>query len=229
LVLKRGKLTVSLPSRFRLAKVQLDGKTIRKFPATFDLNAKEPHQLTASLRGFETLEHAIAFSAEQPEQELAIELERPGAKAKAEAEAASAPPAQQAPASDSAAARSAKEASPQEQPELVASKTPTAPSDGHKSIFNTTIASTAKESTPKEASPEPESAPAAAAFGTLNINSIPSTTVIVNGKTLGRTPRMGLKVKPGTQSIVFIHPDKGKKQTMVDVPAGDTKTVAVRF
>ncbi|HEX2877924.1 MAG TPA: carboxypeptidase regulatory-like domain-containing protein [Polyangiaceae bacterium] len=228
-VLKRGKLTVSLPARFRMARVQLDGKTIRKFPATFELDAKEPHHLTASLRGYETLEHAIALTAEQPEQQFAIELVRPGDKPREEA--VSAPAAMPAPTPAPAAASSLREEETEEAPaakaESVASRTPTAPADGHKSIFNTAIASAPKESAPKESSAE--SAPASAAFGTLNINSIPSTTVIVNGKTLGRTPRMGLKVKPGTQSIVFIHPDKGKKQTMVEVPAGDTKTVAVRF
>jgi serine/threonine-protein kinase len=220
-VLKRGKLTVSLPARFRMARVQLDGKTLRKFPATFELDAKEPHHLTASLRGYETLEHAIALTAEQPEQQITIELSRPGDKPREEA-VSPAP----SPAAPSGSRVGETEQAPAEKAEPVASRTPTAPADGHKSIFNTSIA-TPKESAPKESSVE--SAPASAAFGTLNINSIPSTTVIVNGKTMGRTPRMGLKVKPGTQSIVFIHPDKGKKQTMVEVPAGDTKTVAVRF
>jgi serine/threonine-protein kinase len=216
-VLKRGKLTVSLPARFRLARVQLDGKTLRKFPATFDLDAKQPHQLTASLRGYETLEHDITFSADAPEQQFAIELVRPGDKPREQAVSATPAPASAPPADDA-------ESAPAEKAEPVASRTPTAPAEGHKSIFNTAIKN---DGEPAAAAPDP--APAAASFGTLNINSIPSTTVIVNGKTLGRTPRMGLKVKPGTQSIVFIHPEKGKKQTMVEVPAGDTKTVAVRF
>lgn len=222
-VLKRGKLTLSLPARFRAARVQLDGKTLRKFPATFELDAKEPHQLSASLRGYETLEQSITLSADQPEQQLAIELQRPGEKAREEAAAAVSTPTPSAATAPRAAERDQEPA----QPEPLASRTPTTPADGHKTIFNTAIASGSKESAPKEANPAAE--PAAAAFGTLNINSIPSTTVIVNGKTLGRTPRMGLKVKPGTQSIVFIHPEKGKKQTQVEVPAGDTKTVAVRF
>lgn len=224
-VLKRGKLTLSLPARFRAARVLLDGKTIRKFPATFELDAKEPHQLSASLRGYETLEQSITLSADQPEQQLAIELQRPGEKAREEAAPAPTPSvAAQSPAGLARAEEKDQEPAPAEP---VASRTPTTPADGQKTIFNTAIASGSKESAPKETSPAAE--PAAAAFGTLNINSIPSTTVIVNGKTLGRTPRMGLKVKPGTQSIVFIHPEKGKKQTQVEVPAGDTKTVAVRF
>jgi serine/threonine-protein kinase len=220
-VVKRGKLSVSLPARFRAARVQLDGKTIRKFPATFELDAKQPHRLTASLRGYETLEQDITFTADAPEQQFAIDLVRPGDRPREEAIAAP----KQTPAPPSAP-REEREPAAAEKPEPVASHTPPTPAEGQKSIFNTAIASTPKESGVKESSQAPESA---AAFGTLNINSIPSTTVIVNGKTLGRTPRMGLKVKPGTQSIVFIHPDKGKKQTMVEVPAGDTKTVAVRF
>ncbi|HTM46906.1 MAG TPA: PEGA domain-containing protein [Polyangiaceae bacterium] len=88
--------------------------------------------------------------------------------------------------------------------------------------------------TPKPASEKP-TAPASAAvespsgYGTLNLNSIPSSTVQVNGKTVGRTPRMGLRVKSGKQFVVFIHPDKGRKEATVNVPAGETKTIAVRF
>jgi serine/threonine-protein kinase len=224
LVLKRGKLSLSLPARFRAARVQLDGKLIRKFPATFELDAKQPHRLTASLRGYEDLERELSFTADQPELMLAIELERPGAKPREEVAApAPAPMAQSATPSAPPAAARVSEVEEDEKDEgsgPVASRTPTAPSDS-KSIFNTAIGKSNDSSS--------ASAPAPASYGTLNINSIPSTTVIVNGKTLGRTPRLGLKVKPGTQSIVFIHPDKGKKQTQVDVPAGDTKTVAVRF
>lgn len=225
-VLKRGTLSLTLPARFRSAKVQLDGKTVRKFPAKFDLDAKQPHQLTASLRGFDTLEREITLSADQPEQAISIELERPGAKSAPEPAAQASAPSPAEPRSEERQGAT-NDAAPAKQPasEPVASRSTTASSDSHKTIFNTTIKNDS-EPTPVAAA---EPAPAAASFGTLNINSIPSTTVIVNGKTLGRTPRMGLKVKPGTQSIVFIHPDKGKKQTMVDVPAGDTKTVAVRF
>jgi serine/threonine-protein kinase len=226
-VLKRGTLSLTLPARFRPAKVQLDGKTIRKFPAKFDLDAKQTHHLTASLRGYDPLEREITLSADQPDQEISIELERPGSKT-------ATPSAAEAPAEKSLAdvqqgteQRGATTPAAEAASAPVASRSTTSSSDNHKSIFNTAIKNDGKNDS--EPTPVAAAEPAAASFGTLNINSIPSTTVIVNGKTLGRTPRMGLKVKPGTQSIVFIHPDKGKKQTMVEVPAGDTKTVAVRF
>jgi hypothetical protein len=36
-------------------------------------------------------------------------------------------------------------------------------------------------------------------------------------------------VSPGTHTITFIHPEKGRKSTSVTVKAGETKGVGVRF
>lgn len=176
-----GKLKLSLPKALRAAKVTLDGKIVKKLPAEFELDGREKHVVEATLRGYEDYQREISFDAAAPEQEIAIELERPTAVARVNAPAP---------------ARS--------------SSTP---------AQRSFTASTAPAPAPAEE----------VGYGTLNLNSIPSATAIVNGQTVGRTPRMGLKVKAGAQSIVFVHPEKGRKQTRVTVPAGDTKTVAVRF
>ena len=66
--------------------------------------------------------------------------------------------------------------------------------------------------------------------GTLNINSIPpSAAVLLDGKPLGRTPMSGVKVPAGTHSVVFIHPEKGRKATSVTVGAGQSTGVGMRF
>ncbi|PIE06296.1 MAG: hypothetical protein CSA75_00295, partial [Sorangium cellulosum] len=63
----------------------------------------------------------------------------------------------------------------------------------------------------------------------LNINSIPPSAVLLDGRPLGRTPKAGIVVSPGTHTVTFIHPDKGRKSTSVTVKAGQTKGVGVRF
>jgi serine/threonine-protein kinase len=64
---------------------------------------------------------------------------------------------------------------------------------------------------------------------TINLNSIPPSNVIVNGRPMGKTPKLGVKVPAGAQSIVFMHPDKGRKRVSVTVPAGGAKTISVSF
>lgn len=64
---------------------------------------------------------------------------------------------------------------------------------------------------------------------TLNINSIPASNVILDGKPLGQTPKVGLKVSPGTHTVVFVHPTHGRKAKVVSVEAGKTAGALVRF
>lgn len=63
----------------------------------------------------------------------------------------------------------------------------------------------------------------------VNLNSIPVSNVILNGRPLGQTPKVGLQVAPGPQTIVFVHPDFGRKVVTGTVAAGETKTFSARF
>lgn len=65
--------------------------------------------------------------------------------------------------------------------------------------------------------------------GTLNINSIPVSKVVLDGKPLGSTPKVGVSVSAGSHTVTFIHPEHGKKSVTVTVKAGETKTAAVKF
>ena len=65
--------------------------------------------------------------------------------------------------------------------------------------------------------------------GTLNINSIPPSNCILDGRPLGPTPKAGVSVPAGNHTVIFVHPDKGRKQVGVSVKGGETKSVAVRF
>jgi hypothetical protein len=70
---------------------------------------------------------------------------------------------------------------------------------------------------------------AASGTGTLNINSIPVSKVILDGKPLGSTPKVGVSVPAGSHTVTFIHPDLGRKSVTVQVKGGETKTAAVKF
>jgi len=65
--------------------------------------------------------------------------------------------------------------------------------------------------------------------GMLNINSIPVSNVILDGRPIGSTPKLGVKVSAGTHTVVFVHPQHGRKSSSVTVAAGGTATAAVRF
>jgi len=64
---------------------------------------------------------------------------------------------------------------------------------------------------------------------TLNINSIPVSNVILNGRPLGGTPKLGVSVAAGSHTVVFVHPEFGRKSTSTSCKAGETKTVAMRL
>ncbi|MBM4363300.1 MAG: hypothetical protein FJ104_11510, partial [Deltaproteobacteria bacterium] len=69
---------------------------------------------------------------------------------------------------------------------------------------------------------------AVAGMATLNINSIPVSSVILDGRPIGPTPKVGLRVSGGAHTVVFVRGSDRKVQS-VNVTAGQTKTVAVRF
>ena len=63
----------------------------------------------------------------------------------------------------------------------------------------------------------------------LNINSIPpGASVLVDSKPVGKPPRAGIQVSPGTHIVVFIH-DSGRKTLPVSVRSGETKGVGTKF
>ena len=75
----------------------------------------------------------------------------------------------------------------------------------------------------------PDKPVAAAGTGTLNINSIPVSNVILDGRPMGSTPKVGLSVPAGNHTVVFVHAEHGRKSRVVNVPAGGAATAAVRF
>jgi serine/threonine-protein kinase len=72
-------------------------------------------------------------------------------------------------------------------------------------------------------------AKASSGTGTLNINSIPASRVLLDGQPMGETPRTGVQVSAGTHTVTFIHPELGKKSISVKVGAGETKAATARL
>ncbi len=63
----------------------------------------------------------------------------------------------------------------------------------------------------------------------LNINSIPLSHVVLDGRPIGGTPRVQVEVTPGYHKVLFVHPEHGRKLFDVYVDAGQTVLAAVRF
>jgi hypothetical protein len=64
----------------------------------------------------------------------------------------------------------------------------------------------------------------------LNINSIPPSTCILDGKSLGSTPRVHVSVKPGSHTVKFVDSDDGLTKTIfVTVGAGETKPAVAKL
>lgn len=78
------------------------------------------------------------------------------------------------------------------------------------------------------ATPKPAAA-AATGNGTLNMNAIPVSNVLLDGRPMGQTPKMGVSVPPGSHTVVFVNAEHGRKAKTITVEAGKSATVVVRF
>lgn len=76
--------------------------------------------------------------------------------------------------------------------------------------------------------PAPKPAPAATGGGTLNINAIPKASVILDGRPLGITPKVGISVGAGPHTVILVK-DGQRVTKSVNVKAGTTSTVVHRF
>ncbi len=76
--------------------------------------------------------------------------------------------------------------------------------------------------------PAPRPAPAASGGGTLNINAIPKASVILDGRPLGITPKVGITVSAGPHTVILVK-DGQRVTKSVNVKPGATSTVVHRF
>ena len=64
--------------------------------------------------------------------------------------------------------------------------------------------------------------------GSITCNSIPASNVILDGRPIGRTPKK-VSVAAGRHSVMFLHPQKGRRTLGVNVTPGKNAIAAVRF
>jgi serine/threonine-protein kinase len=63
----------------------------------------------------------------------------------------------------------------------------------------------------------------------LNINSIPPSTCVLDGKPLGSTPKLHVVVRSGAHRVTFRSTDGATKTVTVSVGAGETRLAATRL
>ena len=89
-------------------------------------------------------------------------------------------------------------------------------------------ASRSVQPAPAPMSAAPRDAAGGSGTCTLNINTIPSSHVTLDGRNLGTTPRLGVMVASGSHNIVF-STENSRKSTITSCRPGETKTVAIRM
>ena len=206
----KGKATIQLGTPG--AKVYLVSGTNRKevpqFPIAIDFDPNEKWNLEAKMPGMEDYAQPISFDDGQAEKTIVVTLAPKGTTAAA---ATMPPPVVRAPTTFTAP-QPAVVAAPKEP---VAAKEPAAP----------------KEPVAAKEPATPKTAPAAAAGECfLNINSRPASTVLLDGKPLGPTPRVKVSVTPGTHTVLFVNAEESlKKSVSVTIAAGETKAVSAKL
>ncbi len=64
----------------------------------------------------------------------------------------------------------------------------------------------------------------------LTMNSIPASSIVLDGKPIGQTPKKGYGVSAGSHTIVFVNAEQGLKKTVqISVNAGETKPVLMKL
>ena len=207
----KGKATIQLGTPG--AKVYLVSGTNRKevpqFPIAIDFDPKEKWNLEAKMLGMDDYSQPISFDDGQAEKTIVVTLSPKGTTSVA---AVSSPV--QAPVVAPVIKQPTLAPPPVTPKEPVAAKEPVAPKE-------------------PVAAKEPATKPPAAAAGGeafLNINSRPASTVLLDGKPLGPTPRVKVPVSAGTHTVLFVNAEESlKKSVSVTVAAGETKAVSAKL
>ena len=215
----KGQIILELATEGAEVKLVSAKKVERKIPekewktqpVKIDLDPTEGWKLVATKKGMDEFSRDLAFDEGNAEKQIRIDLANPKAAT-----------------ADTGSGSTTGSASGSITDTGSTGSTPPTSSTGTSSGGTSTGGSTTS-TTPTTTATATEKAPPATGTGTLNINSIPVSKVILDGKPIGSTPKVGISVPAGSHTVVFIHPEKGKKSTSVTVKAGETKTAAVKF
>lgn len=177
-------------------------RPIPNLPIKIDIATDKPYSLVASKRGYSDYKQDITFEDGQAEKTFVISLS-PSAE--------STEPARE-------ERETVKEEAPPRAPVV-----PRARGASRRSSSSQSSQSASSQSEEKDTGSDGIS------NGTLNISSSPPSTVVLDGKPLGSTPRGGISVAPGPHTLLFVHPDFGRKTRSVVVQAGKATSASVNF
>jgi serine/threonine-protein kinase len=204
----KGQVTIELATEganVTLVRRAGDKKVEKKLPdlskpVAVEIDPSENWKIIASKKGYDEFVQELNFDDGQADKKINVELLEAGKPAKVARVSAAEGPAPGPVSSPRSAAAPVSGQSP--------------------ATSNVYDSSEAKEtSTPATAS----------GMATLNINSIPVSKAVLDGKPLGSTPKVGVSVSPGSHTVTFIHPDMGKASVTVQVKAGETKAATHKF
>ncbi len=208
LKVRKGRATITLATKgaevrmFRKDKGEKSARTLDgPWPVAVDVEVAEGWRLVASKKGLDPFARDLGFDDGNPEAAIRIELQKPGAEPPPPVEPKVAEP---------------KVADPRPaEPKSVEPKAPTP----------------APPPEPKAAEPPPKKpeAPAVSGTGTLNVNSLPLSSVLIDGRPYGSTPKTDISLPAGSHTVTFVHPELGRKSVTVTVEPGKSATAAVRF
>lgn len=199
----KGKITVTLGTPG--AKVYIVSGTDRRelpiLPISVDIDTSKSWQLEANRPGFGEYRQLVSFDDGQAEKTFVVTLDPRGLGA---APLAAAPMPAPQPKADP----------PEPKAPVAAARPKPAPE-------------------PKADPPEPKADPATAGGGGdsfLDINSIPVSSVLLDGKPIGTTPKLHVPVTPGAHTVVFVNAEQALKKTVsVSVGAGETKKAIAKL
>ncbi len=211
----KGKATVTLGTPG--ARVSIVSGTDRRelptLPIAVDLDTSKPWTLEASKAGYSDYRQPVSFEDGVAEKTFNISLDAKAAPAYAAAPPAAAP---QAPAA--------------------AAKWGTIPPTTPKVAKSNNERDDDSDDGDKAPAPAPKAAAATASADKgggdsfLNINSMPASSVVLDGKPIGNTPKVHVQVPPGNHTVLFVNADQGlKKQITVTVGAGETKPAIAKL
>jgi serine/threonine-protein kinase len=243
LKVKKGLAVIRAGTNADDARVLLvsgnERRPIPNLPIKIDIATDKPYSLVATRKGFEEFKQDITFEDGQAEKTFMISLvpeteqvageatTDDGDKAAADKEKADKIAADKAAADKEKADKIAADKAKAQELARVKAAARAAAAQARVAA-RPRPAPPPRRSAPVETS-EPSGATESIGNGTLNLISSPPSTVVLDGKPLGMTPKTGISVSPGPHTLLFVHPDFGRKARTVTVQSGKTSSASVTF
>lgn len=208
---RTGTLRIAENDQLHDAVVKLDGERI-ELPFEGQLDTSRRHHLTAQRAGFEDFETWIEFGGKESTKELNIQL-MPSPSGS----------------DDESSSRASRSSTHSSAPHRGTSRRQERSTDSEElGTASHASADTASRSAAGEASGNRPAGDEATGSARLNLQSTPPSAVLLDGKPIGQTPR-SLMVTPGTHSVIFVHPEKGRARATAKLAPGQAKTLRARF